>query len=120
MQARRSPGRSWPNLPTNDGQAVLSRQCAVDKDAEFLYLVSDMVSAGETRTMTKAPWCPVTATVEVIGGRGKPTILFPLKAQPPRLHEVRRLVPGITQRTLALQLRALEQDVVLSRPVRHT
>ena len=48
--------------------------------------------------MTKAPWCPVTATVEVIGGRWKPTILFQLKDQPRRFNELRRLVPGITQR----------------------
>src|SRR5258708_26236232 len=117
MQARRSPGRSWPNLPTNDGQAVLSRQCAVDKDAEFLYLVSDMVSAGETRTMTKAPWCPVTATVEVIGGRWDPTILFQLKAQPRRFNDLRRLVPRRTPPILTLQLRPLEPHRVVSRTV---
>ena len=55
---------------------------------------------------TKAPWCAVTATVEVIGGRWKPTILFHLKDQPRRFNELRRLVPGITQRMLTLQLRA--------------
>lgn len=49
---------------------------------------------------TKAPWCAVTATVEVIGGRWKPTILFHLKDQPRRFNELRRLVPGITQRIL--------------------
>ena len=66
---------------------------------------------------TKAPWCAVTATVEVIGGRWKPTILFHLKDQPRRFNELRRLVPGITQRMLTLQLRALEQDGVVARTV---
>jgi DNA-binding HxlR family transcriptional regulator len=66
----------------------------------------------ETGMATKAPWCAVTATVEVIGGRWKPTILFHLKDQPRRFNELRRLVPGITQRMLTLQLRALEQDGV--------
>ena len=69
---------------------------------------------------TKAPWCPVTATVEVIGGRWKPTILFQLKGQPRRFNELRRLVPGITQRMLTLQLRALEQHGIVSRKVHDT
>ena len=69
---------------------------------------------------TKAPWCPVTATVEVIGGRWKPTILFHLKDQPRRFNELRRLVPGITQRMLTLQLRALEKDGIVARTVRQT
>jgi DNA-binding HxlR family transcriptional regulator len=74
----------------------------------------------EMRVATKAPWCPVTATVEVIGGRWKPTILFHLKDQPRRFNELRRLVPGITQRMLTLQLRALEKDGIVSRTVRQT
>ena len=69
---------------------------------------------------TKAPWCAVTATVEVIGGRWKPTILFHLKDQPRRFNELRRLVPGITQRMLTLQLRALEQDGVVARTVHNS
>lgn len=68
---------------------------------------------------TKAPWCPVTATVDVIGGRWKPTILFQLKDRPRRFNELRRLVPGISQRMLTLQLRALEQHGVVSRTVRN-
>jgi DNA-binding HxlR family transcriptional regulator len=66
---------------------------------------------------TRAPWCGVTATVEVIGGRWKPTILFQLKDRPRRFNELRRLVPGITQRMLTLQLRALERDGIVSRKV---
>ena len=69
---------------------------------------------------TKAPWCPVTATVEVIGGRWKPTILFHLKDQPRRFNALRRLIPGITQRMLTLQLRGLEEDGVVARKVHGT
>ena len=53
----------------------------------------------------------------MIGGRWKPTILFHLKDQPRRFNELRRLVPGITQRMLTLQLRALEQDGIVARTV---
>ncbi len=69
---------------------------------------------------TKAPWCAVTATMEVIGGRWTPIILFHLKDQPRRFNELRRLVPGITQRMLTLQLRALEKNGIVSRTVHGT
>jgi DNA-binding HxlR family transcriptional regulator len=61
------------------------------------------------------PWCPVAATVDVIGGRWKPTILFHLKNGPRRFNELRRLMPAITQRMLTLQLRALEDDGIVRR-----
>ncbi len=67
--------------------------------------------------MRPAPRCTVAETVEVIGGKWKPTILFHLKDQPRRFNELRRLVPGITQRMLTLQLRALENDGIVSRTV---
>jgi DNA-binding HxlR family transcriptional regulator len=67
-----------------------------------------------------APWCPVAATVDVIGGRWKPTILLHLKGGPCRFNELRRLLPHITQRMLTLQLRALEADGIILRTVFET
>ena len=67
--------------------------------------------------MRPAPRCTVAETVEVIGGKWKPTILFHLKDGPRRFNELKRLVPGITQRMLTLQLRALEDDGIVSRRV---
>lgn len=58
--------------------------------------------------------CPVARTLDVIGGKWKPTILFHIKDRPRRFNELRRLIPEITQRMLTLQLRALEADGVLT------
>jgi DNA-binding HxlR family transcriptional regulator len=61
--------------------------------------------------------CPVAVTVAVMGGKWKPTILYHLKDGPRRFNELRRLMPEITQRMLTLQLRALEEDGIITRTV---
>ena len=68
--------------------------------------------------MPKLPeWCPVAATLEIIGGKWTPLILFHLKDQPRRFNELRRLMPTITQRMLTLQLRELEEAGIVQRTV---
>jgi DNA-binding HxlR family transcriptional regulator len=65
--------------------------------------------------MKHEPWCPVAATIDVIGGKWKPMILLQLKDGPRRFNELRRLLPHITQRMLTLQLRGLERDGIILR-----
>jgi DNA-binding HxlR family transcriptional regulator len=60
-------------------------------------------------------WCPVEATIHIIGGKWKPMILLQLKDGPRRFNELRRLLPHITQRMMTLQLRALERDGIITR-----
>lgn len=61
--------------------------------------------------------CPVNYTLELIGGRWKTLILFNLQNKPLRFSELKRTLPGVTEKMLTQQLRELEADNLLTRTV---
>ncbi|MFT3794092.1 winged helix-turn-helix transcriptional regulator [Flavobacterium sp.] len=61
--------------------------------------------------------CTTSITMEYIGGKWKTVILFYLKDGPQRYNFLRKLMPMVTERTLSLQLKQLEEDGVIKRQV---
>ncbi|HZD26696.1 MAG TPA: helix-turn-helix domain-containing protein [Alphaproteobacteria bacterium] len=61
--------------------------------------------------------CPIEVTLGVIGGKWKPVILWRLGQRTYRFAELRRAIPGITERVLTQQLRQLEADGIVGRRV---
>lgn len=63
-------------------------------------------------------FCTVELTLNVIGGKWKPIILYRLSgSEKKRFGELKQLMPNITQKMLTQQLRELEQDGLIGRRV---
>lgn len=62
--------------------------------------------------------CEKELTLHIIGGKWKMLIMWHLgKTGTKRFGELRKLIPGITQRMLTNQLRELEEDEIIHREV---
>ena len=55
--------------------------------------------------------------MDIIGGKWKSVILFYLIDGPLRYNELRKKMIGVTERTLSLQLKKLEEDRIITRKV---
>lgn len=66
---------------------------------------------------TKPPTCPVSATVRIMGGKWKPTIIYYLLTGAKRFNELQRLTGNPSARILTAQLRELETDKIIKREV---
>lgn len=61
--------------------------------------------------------CPVEDAMHVLGGRWRAVVVFYLLSGRKRFSELRRDMPGISQRMLTLDLRALEKAGLITRTV---
>ena len=63
----------------------------------------------------KKYFCPVNATLDIIAGKWKPSILCEINEGPRRFSDLKRAIPGISEKVLAAHLKALEADGVVAR-----
>jgi DNA-binding HxlR family transcriptional regulator len=62
--------------------------------------------------------CPVTFTLEKMGGRWKPLLLYQLQQGILRYGQLKKSIPGITEKMLVQHLRELEADGLIIRDVK--
>ena len=68
-------------------------------------------------TKKELPPCPVATTLMLIGNKWKIFIIQQLMDKPFRFSELRRAIPGISEKVLTDNLRALEKDGLITRTV---
>jgi DNA-binding HxlR family transcriptional regulator len=61
--------------------------------------------------------CPLTAALEVIGGKWHLIVLYALAQQPRRFSQLQRLAPGISHKVLTQTVRHLETQSLIVRTV---
>ena len=68
-------------------------------------------------TKEELPDCPVATTVSLIGSKWKLLIIRNLLVRPWRFNELQKSLEGISQKVLTDNLRALENDGIITRTV---
>lgn len=71
----------------------------------------------QTASASEETYCPVEATINLIGGKYKSLILWKLAHNTLRFSQLRREVPGATPKMLTQQLRELETHGLIRRKV---
>lgn len=69
------------------------------------------------RDQSWATGCPLTAALQVIGGRWSLIALYWLAQESERFNDLRRLMPAISHKVLAATLRDLEREGLIVRTV---
>jgi DNA-binding HxlR family transcriptional regulator len=69
------------------------------------------------RRYKKFAACPVTTSIQVIGGKWKPTILYFIYHDINRFGQMLKLLNGISKKMLTDQLRELEADGIITRTI---
>jgi DNA-binding HxlR family transcriptional regulator len=63
--------------------------------------------------------CPVQGTINAVSGKWKVLAIWHLGFHAKRFAELRKLLPGVSEKVLTSQLRQLETDGIVNRTVTH-
>jgi DNA-binding HxlR family transcriptional regulator len=63
--------------------------------------------------------CPVQGTINTVSGKWKVVIIWHLGFKARRFAELRKLLPGVSEKVLISQLRQLGTDGIVHREVKH-
>jgi DNA-binding HxlR family transcriptional regulator len=63
--------------------------------------------------------CGLDAAIDIIGGKWKALILWEMQDEPRRFGELKRSLPGISEKMLIQQLREMEADGIVHREMYH-
>lgn len=74
-------------------------------------------SLSDEELLKKLKKCPITMTMETIGGKWKPIILSRIKLKINRFGQLERTISGISKKMLTAQLRELEQSGIIDRVI---
>jgi len=64
--------------------------------------------------------CPVQGTINTVSGKWKVLAIWHLGFSPRRFAELRKLLPGVSEKVLTAQLRQLEADGIVGRKIVHS
>ncbi|MWN90267.1 transcriptional regulator [Gilliamella sp. Pra-s65] len=61
--------------------------------------------------------CPISLSMDLVGGKWKGVIIYYLLSGEKRFSELKTIIPNITDMTLSIQLKKLEEDELITRHV---
>ena len=87
-----------------------------------------LVSGGSTHFLVRAKdhvlknhhGCPVQGTINAVSGKWKVLAIWHMGFRPKRFAQLRKLLPGVSEKVLTAQLRQLEKDGVVSREIKYS
>ncbi|WP_239647677.1 winged helix-turn-helix transcriptional regulator [Natrinema altunense] len=64
------------------------------------------------------PWCPVTATIQIMGNKWDPVVIYRLLEHGPlRFSDLKKSTSGISSKSLSKSLKTLEENHLIERTV---